>query len=279
MNWTKASKLVRSPIVRLAAAVPTVGYFILYGDAFAGMLDFTDSLGASHFILPADVKLRMLYYGGFLIGAALIAYLWKCPDYCKRIPNIKLAEDEFLRTGGVDDLYVHAGLFEGLKSYAVISYSERLQLECTRLLREIFRERGYGALQEYMEGDHADFFESWDAPALNEPALRDYLYANEHLVLIGDRYQLDPLFTQFVNAVVGDNYYRYSGNAAVKSAAKDLYIAFYEIAEATYPTTQRIVYVSSRVGVALAALPAIDVFLQVVIGDVGAVCSFLMSLF
>ena len=104
LRWSQSSLLIRSPLVKIAAAVPMVGYIILYGDAFNDMFNFSSALGAEYLLFDPVLKVRMLYYGGLLIGASLLLYLWRCPTICKRIFSSFDAKDEFMRVGGASDL-------------------------------------------------------------------------------------------------------------------------------------------------------------------------------
>ena len=106
-SWSVSGVLIRSPLVRLAAAVPTIGYFVLYGDAFREMFDFTASFGAEYLLFSAQTKVRLVYYGGVMIGLALLLYIWRCPDICKRLFSEIDAKTEYTSVGSAGDVALY----------------------------------------------------------------------------------------------------------------------------------------------------------------------------
>lgn len=89
-NWSWISKVIQSPLFRASSLVPVVGYMIIYGDAFRDWFTF-DSLGEVAFLSPS-ARLRLLYWGGVLMLIATTVHSLFCPRLIKRFPD----EDEYL---------------------------------------------------------------------------------------------------------------------------------------------------------------------------------------
>lgn len=271
MHWSRTSSLVRSPLVRLAAAVPTVGYFVLYGDAFADMFSFTDKLGSEYLFLSAQMKVRMLYYGGLCIGVALLIYLWRCPEICKRNQTKHEAHDEFVRIGGSTFITLNVERVDELNRQLDKEEFQSILYLTTFLVSEIYGELDAAEQQliqdemlpniageQTLSGQHGD------------DELRKMLSG----LVIEQRDSSNALtegYREFYNTFLHLHYANASRSPKVRDTAKLLYGFFSAMAERSRRFSQLVVWNLSVAGIVLASLPAVDVFMQVVLTDTGLI--------
>ena len=254
--------------MRIAAAVPTIGYFVLYGDAFSEMFSFTDTLGAEYLIFSASEKVRMLYYGGILIGAALLIYLWRCPAICKRVHSTHEAKDEFMRLGGASDLvFDNKFVFDDEISNYFPTYYSLIHLS-NHLAAEIWRLMDADARQKTSYVSSGKFFGTIELQKISEVELLECMKRKS----IGEAgSKVDPNYAEFFDALILMNYDAVKNREGIRDTAKSLYGFRYMAQAAKRSYSQLAVRCLSYAGVILAALPAFDVFLQVVLTDFGVV--------
>ncbi len=275
-KWSHASFLVRSPLVRIAATVPMAGYIILFGDAFDGafgkLFDFTGALGSSHLLFSSEWKLRMVYYGGLIIGASLLIYILRCPSLSKRNHSDTEAIDEFNRTGIINDLLVEphasrehkldlvfARQFEPAAIRLIIAMSMNCEIE-TR--EKVLRVNQPGPILAGI-----------DPQAMRQPdALRLHLNNVTTQAREGNSdgvNETQESFISFYNSAVQIMYHESAESTAVRDAARNVAAHKFGRAEHLNPLSRFLVWSLSMAGVSLAAMPALDVLLQVGLGDLG----------
>jgi hypothetical protein len=81
--WSRIRGIGNSPAVRVAAAIPFVGYIILLNDRLADFMTVYPALSVFSTATP-PWNLICLYFGSFLTGLGAIVYAIRCPDFLKR---------------------------------------------------------------------------------------------------------------------------------------------------------------------------------------------------
>lgn len=276
VTWSRAAILVRSPIARLAASVPLLGYLVLYGDQFQGIFSFSEgALKTEVLWLDTAARTRLLYYGALLIAIAVGIYLFRCPDICRRHKNHQLAVDEFVRIGSSEDI------LSAIKPIPSTTGDAPLMTEMQKAIEDLARAISYkakGAL-----GDQA-VIATWPATEFLQAATPKAIMQNE-----GSELHYVKL-TDFVDAMITiDTHSEFSRNVDFKlSLRKNFLFSIYSIRDRVPQVAMdenqlmrthfesfnqknpvSIVFVAtlSVVGLFLTALPAADVLNALVCKD------------
>lgn len=130
-GWSRYVELLDGPVPRFSFAVPIVGYLILFNDSITQHLTFLElTSGHSAFGLSGGARLKMLYLGLVILGAANILYRWQRPYV------LRLARNQ------ID--YVEAGL----RHFTVNTLIE---------LESSIRHSGFGHYTVYGKYDQAEW--------------------------------------------------------------------------------------------------------------------------
>jgi len=262
MQWSHSSFLIRSPLVRAAALVPTLGYVLLYGGVFSDLFDFTGALGEHAWTLSPSTKVRFLYYGGLMVLFALGLYLWRCPEICKRLHSYEQARDEFSRIGSPHDIHLILNRLEFRWRSHVFGHHEGLY----PLARHLITHADLGERNNIVAaatGGGFIFKPITKQSAENAIAI----FASAHLLEPQrDKDQAQALYLVGVLATQ-KLLERYFDNPQTKEFSQLFYADQYSVFDLSRQVSQRVVKYASILGVGLVAIPTLDVLLHVMVMD------------
>ncbi|AXE63568.1 hypothetical protein BBF93_04550 [Hyphomonas sp. CACIAM 19H1] len=95
-DWRASGLILRSPLVRIVAIIPAIGYAILYSDQLAEFLRDQQTLGGD-LLFDAQLRMHLLYLGAIFILIAWAIYAARCPETVKRFNRPADYVDEVLR--------------------------------------------------------------------------------------------------------------------------------------------------------------------------------------
>ena len=95
LRWSDYVWLLNGRITKLTIMIPLIGYLLLFNDLVAQHISFENSThsDAQMFGLSATTRLRLLYVGLVLLGAANAAYFMFRPFVCA---GAKVAENMWI---------------------------------------------------------------------------------------------------------------------------------------------------------------------------------------
>jgi len=87
VRWSRMARFMRTRISQAAAAIPLIGYALLWSQKLSEYLALQVSLGGGYFTITT--RLLCLYFGAHFLAAAWVVYLWWCPRVIKRTPALE----------------------------------------------------------------------------------------------------------------------------------------------------------------------------------------------
>lgn len=88
-SWSFPASILRSPVLRIVALIPALGYTVLYSNQLHQFLDDTEVLGRAAIFSQLE-RMHLLFFGAMLVLVAFVIYLVACPEQVRRF---KYAED------------------------------------------------------------------------------------------------------------------------------------------------------------------------------------------
>ncbi|MEL8055762.1 MAG: hypothetical protein AAGK66_06390 [Pseudomonadota bacterium] len=262
ISWEKASIIIKSPLVRLAAVVPTLGYVVLYGDQFSSLLEFTKAFDGREGLFSASEKSRMLYYGGLLIFCALVVYLLRCPAICKRNDNLYEALDEYARIGTEKQIrQANIAAFHGSLTVKHDTQFMHAIIELSIALNDYFKTTTVKPIAPSTVNDDNN------SPTYSHQSIRSILddYNKYGLSLLDDEYHPE-IVRECINFNIDNmRFFRELGDS--KTVAFNLIEQFYAYQSRQRKFSAIIVLVLSITGTGLFGLPSVDIFTQILITD------------
>lgn len=76
--WTWSSIIVRSPLARSAAAIPLLGYLLLYSTEIRNYIDIVDVLPTPNIINP-EMRINLIYWGSVFVAISVAIFYIFCP--------------------------------------------------------------------------------------------------------------------------------------------------------------------------------------------------------
>ena len=277
LKWSNSAFLIRSPVVRLAAAVPMLGYVVLYGDAFADLFDFTDSLGGEYLLFNAQLKARLVYYGSILIALALLIYRCRCPAICRRLNSKHDARDEYSRIGTIRDLLMNPLANSGFNSRvthdALAQYVSSVVFLTTSLINSMSPEQKGRFYRRTLQGPTYDNVEHSETAYLSAWLAEQEAFAFEETPpkTWNELVEYQRSFYPYYLHALTFHFHFTETSRKIRDRAADVYVTRYGIFNTANVLSQILVFLLSSIGVLLAFLPALDVLLQVALTDLGII--------
>ena len=274
LTWSNSTFLIKSPLVRIAATVPLLGYVILYGDAFSEIefFSFTDRLGADGFLFDSQTKVRMLYYGGLCILISFLIYLAACPRMCKRLASVEEARDEgsrALEPEYIRSLYSKGYLlfFNPDHSPAVIEYVRELAFELIDDLVNALDTSDLKDIAEYNGNKYTQFEQNGEC----EGKLRSYVrIIFKTAAKMNSDGQTEAEILEHAGMSLVEPYLaKYIDAPRVRTRCISIFVAAYVHVNQRRKPFALLVLLTSVTGLALTVLPSLDVLLQVLSVDLG----------
>jgi hypothetical protein len=87
LRWSLISKFMKTRISQAAAAIPLIGYALLWSQEFSDYFVLRSVLGDGIWFDTTD-RLLLIYFGSLLLAAAWAVYLFFCPALLKSTPDV-----------------------------------------------------------------------------------------------------------------------------------------------------------------------------------------------
>lgn len=82
INWPTAARLAQHPLTRSALLMLSVGYLVLWSDAFSELFRFQEQLSTYGFF-KTETRLRLVYFGAISVVFGIVIFEYYCPFVCK----------------------------------------------------------------------------------------------------------------------------------------------------------------------------------------------------
>jgi len=105
-RWSNVSKFMKLRIAQVWAAIPVIGYLLLWSDRIQAYLALHPQLAGIQF-LTTVTRLTLVYIGSLMILSAWLLYQLGCPKIVKRHPD---AEDYVKESLSIQDMHAFAAI-------------------------------------------------------------------------------------------------------------------------------------------------------------------------
>lgn len=146
-SWHKLDTLANGPLVRLAIAIPLVGYLVIFNDAILQNLSFIQLTGReTPFIFETKTRLRMIYFGLIFLALGNIWYLYRRPG----VLTLAISPDEYVHFGiknfVIYDFVQIFGIADDRNTGPITNYWEFGKSDLEKFIKDAEgNQRAYGA--------------------------------------------------------------------------------------------------------------------------------------